>query len=113
WRIRERDRASIRLLGLRGRVRAYPGSNVGLTGAETPQRCAGARAVVTEGRRPAHDRLWYARFGAGLAELASAYLIEPRIAERLTAARSVVRSIPTSAFRPRHRPDASRLQQRC
>ena len=73
------------LMRLRGKVRVVQGSNVGLTDATTPQRSAGAQAIVDEALRTDTDLPLFVTFGAGLTELASAYLIEPRIAERLTA----------------------------
>jgi purine nucleosidase len=75
----------LRLLHLSRRVPAYQGSNTGLVDAATPQRSAGARAIVAEAMRTDTDLPLFATFGAGLTELASAYLMEPRIAERLTA----------------------------
>jgi Inosine-uridine preferring nucleoside hydrolase len=73
------------LMGLRGRVRVVQGSNVGLVDASTPQRSAGAQAIVAEAMRTDTNLPLFVTFGAGLTELASAYLIEPRIADRLTA----------------------------
>jgi purine nucleosidase len=80
-----RVREVLRLMGLARRVPAYPGSNVALVDARTPQRSAGAQAIVTEAMRTDSRLPLFATFGAGLTELASAYLIEPRIADRLTA----------------------------
>ena len=61
------------------------GSNVALADATTPRRSAGAEAIVREAMRTDTDLPLFVTFGAGLTELASAYLIEPRIADRLTA----------------------------
>jgi inosine-uridine nucleoside N-ribohydrolase len=69
----------------RGQVRVVQGSNVGLTDATTPQRSAGAEAIVAEAMRTDTELPLFVTFGAGLTELASAYQIEPRIADRLTA----------------------------
>jgi purine nucleosidase len=66
-------------------VPAYAGSNAGLADAETPQPSAGAEAIVAEAMRTDIDLPLYVTFGGGLTELASAYLMEPRIADRLTA----------------------------
>jgi hypothetical protein len=74
----------LRLMGLEGRVRAFQGSNTALADAGTPQPSAGADAIVAEAMRTDVKPL-FATFGAGLTELASAYLMEPRIADRLTA----------------------------
>jgi hypothetical protein len=75
----------LRLMGLTGRIQAYPGANAGLVDAHTAQRSAGAQAIVREAMRTDSSLPLFATFGAGLTELASAYLIEPRIADRLTA----------------------------
>ena len=75
----------LQLMGLTGRVRAYPGANAGLVDTQTPQRSAGAQTIVAEAMRTDTQLPLFATFGAGLTELASAYLIEPRIADRLTA----------------------------
>jgi len=75
----------LRLMGMTGRVRAYPGSNAALTDAGTPQPSAGAEAIVAEAMRTDTQLPLFITFGAGLTELASAYLAEPRIADRLTA----------------------------
>ncbi|HEU5267249.1 MAG TPA: nucleoside hydrolase, partial [Jatrophihabitans sp.] len=75
----------LRLLGLGHRVAAYAGSNTALADRHTPHRSAGAVAIVREAMRSDTTLPLFATFGAGLTELASAYLIEPRIADRLTA----------------------------
>src|SRR3954447_5454078 len=75
----------LRLMGLTGTVPTYEGSNTPLADARTPRRSAGAHAIVAEAMRSDGPLPLFATFGAGLTELASAYLIEPRIADRLTA----------------------------
>jgi hypothetical protein len=75
----------LRLLGLGRTVPAYAGSNTALTDRHTPHRSPGALAIVREAMRTGSALPLFATFGAGLTELASAYLIEPRIADRLTA----------------------------
>lgn len=72
------------LLGLTGRVTTVEGSNEALADRITPIRSAGAEVIIAEAMRDS-DLPLYVTLGAGLTELASAYLIEPRIAERLTA----------------------------
>jgi purine nucleosidase len=66
-------------------VPAYAGSNVGLADPKTPRPSAGAEAIVAEAMRTDTELPLYVTFGGGLTELASAYLMEPRIAGRLTA----------------------------
>jgi hypothetical protein len=63
-----------------------------------------SEAMRTDTRLPL-----FARFGAGLTELANAYLIEPRIADRLTTVWIGGPSTPTSAF-PTTRRQRRRVQ---
>src|SRR3954465_8130226 len=74
------------VLALAGRddVPVLAGSNVGLTDRGPPIRAAAAEALVAEAMRTDVETPLYVCAGAGLTELASAWLIEPRIAERLT-----------------------------
>jgi purine nucleosidase len=72
------------LLGLAGRVRTLEGSNSSLADRNTPVRSAAAEAIVSEAMSDSEVPL-FVTIGGGLTELASAYLLEPRIAERLTA----------------------------
>jgi hypothetical protein len=78
----EADRV-VELLGRSGQVRTIAGSNVGLTDTSTPIRSEAAEAIVAEAMRESELPL-YVTCGAGLTEIASAYLLEPRIADRLT-----------------------------
>jgi purine nucleosidase len=74
------------VLALAGRddVPVLAGSNVGLSDRGTPLRSAAAEALVAEAMRTDVDTPLYVCAGAGLTEVASAWLIEPRIADRLT-----------------------------
>jgi purine nucleosidase len=74
------------VLGLAGRpgVPVVAGSNTGLVDRATPIASAATEAIVAEAMRD-DSRPLYVCLGAGLTELASACLIEPRIASRLTA----------------------------
>jgi purine nucleosidase len=74
------------ILGLAGRadVRVLAGSNVGLADRTTPIESPAALALVAEAMRDDVDTPLYVCAGAGLTEIASAWLLEPRIAERLT-----------------------------
>jgi purine nucleosidase len=75
----------LELMGLRDRVPALVGSNPPLADRRTPRPSPGAEALVEEAMRTDTDPPLYALFGASLTQLASAYLIEPRIQDRLTA----------------------------
>ena len=59
------------------------GSNVGLKDTLTAAVSDGAKAIVEEAMK-ADKRPLYVVCGAGLTNIASAYLIEPKIAERIT-----------------------------
>jgi hypothetical protein len=74
------------VLELAGRddVPVLAGSNVGLADRATPIRSAAAEALVAEAMREDVDTPLFVCAGAGLTEVASAWLIEPRIADRLT-----------------------------
>ena len=61
------------------------GSNVALADVNIPLRSEAAERIVAEAMRDDTDAPLFIALGGGLTELASAYLIEPRIAERLTA----------------------------
>jgi len=61
------------------------GSDTGLDDPSTPKPGLAVDAIVREAMRDDTDLPLYLALGAGLTELASALLIEPRIAERLTA----------------------------
>jgi inosine-uridine nucleoside N-ribohydrolase len=79
--------AARRVLELAGRddVRVVAGTEQQLVDRATPIRSAGAEAIVAEAMRADTDLPLFVVLGAGLTELASAWLLEPRIADRLTA----------------------------
>lgn len=76
-----------RTLGIAGRpdIPVVAGSNVALPDAQTAIESDGARAIIREAMRTDTDLPLVVALGGGLTELASAYLLEPRIAERLSA----------------------------
>jgi purine nucleosidase len=65
-------------------VPVVAGSNRALVDRTTPIRSEAALAIVAEAMRSDSDLPLYVACGAGLTEVVSAWLIEPRIAERLT-----------------------------
>ncbi len=77
----------LELLELTGRtgIPAPRAPNRPLADRATPQRSAAAEAIVAEALREDTDLPLYVVLGASLTQLASAYLLEPPIAERLTA----------------------------
>lgn len=66
------------------RVSLYKASNDALTNLTTPVVSDGAKAIIKEAMREDTKEPLYVVCGAGLTTIASAYLIEPRIAKRLT-----------------------------
>ncbi len=67
--------------------KSYPvfqGSNTGLENITTPQKSEAADAIVKEAMQDDTKLPLYVVCGAGLTDLASAYLSEPKIASRLT-----------------------------
>jgi purine nucleosidase len=68
----------------RSDVRVVAGSNVSLASRIDSRVCAGAELIVSEAMRTDTDLPLYVTCGGGLTALASAWLLEPRIAERCT-----------------------------
>lgn len=79
-----RVREVLDLLDLTGQVPTYQGAELPLPDRDTPCESAAADAIIAEAMRTDTALPLYAVFGGGLTELASAYLREPRIADRLT-----------------------------
>lgn len=65
-------------------VPVYLGSDSSFTATDKPLESEGARAIVNEAMRDDETPL-YIVCGAGLTNIASAYLMEPQIAKRITA----------------------------
>lgn len=76
--------AILDMLNMKGKYPVYEGSNIGLEDTKTPHHSEGATAIIKEAMREDVDNPLYVVCGGGLTEIASAYLIEPKIAERLT-----------------------------
>lgn len=79
-----RAREVVGALGLTGTVRVIAGSDVGLPDESSPHESAAAKAIVEEAMRDDTPLPLFVACGGGLTEIASAYLLEPRIAERCT-----------------------------
>ena len=71
-------------LGLTGRIPLHLGSEGKLRDTQTPIRSAGAQAIIDEAMRTDTKLPLYVTVGGGLSEVASALLIEPRIADKFT-----------------------------
>jgi len=74
----------LEMMDMKGAYPIYEGSNIGLNKIDIPHHSEGAKAIVQEAMRDDTDVPLFVVCGGGLTEIASAYLIEPRIAERLT-----------------------------
>lgn len=68
---------------LSGKIPIYEGGESGLTDIETPIVSQGANAIVKEAMREDTKLPLYVVCGAGLTNIASAYLMEPKIAKRI------------------------------
>jgi inosine-uridine nucleoside N-ribohydrolase len=75
----------LELLDLVDDVPVLAGSELPLSSRSDPQPSAAAELIVAEAIRTDTDLPLFVVLGAGLTELASAYLMEPAIADRLTA----------------------------
>ncbi|HEV8511941.1 MAG TPA: nucleoside hydrolase [Cyclobacteriaceae bacterium] len=74
----------IALMKLNKSFPVFQGSNIGLEDDNTGQPSEAANAIIKEAMRDDTKLPLYVVCGAGLTDLASAYLLEPRIANRLT-----------------------------
>ena len=70
------------LMKVAGRVRIADGASLALRDEQTPQMSAGAQLIIDEVMRGDDERDLCLMFIGPLTDLASALLIEPRIAER-------------------------------
>lgn len=71
-------------MGVEGQFSIYRGSEKAIVDRATPQDTPAARAIVAEAMRTDTDLPLYYAAGAGLTDLASALLLEPAIASRMT-----------------------------
>ncbi|WP_427874399.1 nucleoside hydrolase [Flavobacterium sp. MMS24-S5] len=74
----------LEVMKLQNAFPVYEGSNLQLKDTKTPNISEGAKAIVKEAMRDDVKTPLYVLCGAGLTEIASAYLLEPKIANRLT-----------------------------
>jgi purine nucleosidase len=74
----------LKTMNLGGKFPVYEGSNSGLEDSHTPKISDGAKAIIQEALREDTNEPFYVVCGAGLTDIASAYLMEPKIAKRLT-----------------------------
>jgi inosine-uridine nucleoside N-ribohydrolase len=74
----------LRLTSRAGQVKVYQGSEKRLATSGTPDRTAGAQAIIDEAMRSDTTLPLYVAVGGGLTEVASALMIEPAIAAKFT-----------------------------
>jgi purine nucleosidase len=74
----------VELCGLNGKVPVLAGAPGAMVDVATPQESEGIRFIIEEAMREDTTDPLFVVCGASLTEIASAYLIEPRIADRLT-----------------------------
>jgi hypothetical protein len=74
---------TLRIMGLEGRFKVVEGSNSALVDRRSPKTSAAAEGIIAEAMRE-DPRPLFVVCGAGLTDLASAYLMRPEIAKRLT-----------------------------
>ncbi|WP_010519964.1 nucleoside hydrolase [Croceivirga radicis] len=70
-------------MDLQDKYTVLAGSNKGLVAMDTPQKTKAAQLIVDEAMRTDTKLPLYIVCGAGLTNLASAYLIEPKIADKI------------------------------
>jgi len=71
------------IMNMSGKYPVYQGSNDPLENDSIPQQSEAAKAIIKEAMRDDTKLPLYVVCGAGLTDLASAYLLEPKIASRL------------------------------
>ncbi len=74
----------IKLMGMEDQVKVYQGSNTGLDDLNTPKASEAVDFIIKEALRTDTDLPLYVVCGAGLTEIASAYLKNPEISKHLT-----------------------------
>lgn len=79
----DRARELLEVMKLAGKVPVIAGAELAMPSAKVPPRSAATDAIIAEAMRDDPLPLFYCA-GAGLTDLAMAWLIEPRIAQRLT-----------------------------
>jgi inosine-uridine nucleoside N-ribohydrolase len=72
------------LMSRTARVKTYEGAAGKLTAADAPVRSPGTQAIIDEALRTDTSLPLFVAVGGGLTEVASALMLEPRIAERMT-----------------------------
>ena len=81
---RQKIEEVLNIMNLKKTFSVFEGSNNALVDKSTPQKSAAANVIIKEAMRDDTKLPLYIVCGAGLTDLASAFLLEPKIASRLT-----------------------------
>jgi len=92
----------LNVMNLQNAFPVLEGSNYGLESIDKPQASSAAQAIVKEAMRTDVKTPLYMVCGAGLTDLASAYLIEPKIADKITLVWIGGPEYPESIIPPHH-----------
>ena len=79
-----RAKEVVKILGLENKVPVIAGADYALTESFQPQQSKGAEFIIKEAMRKDTKLPLYIVCGAGLTNIASAYLMEPKIADKIT-----------------------------
>lgn len=79
----KRVNETLEVMDLKNRFSVFQGSNEQLKDTKTPNVSEGAKAIVAEAMKADAKNPLFVVCGAGLTEVASAYLIEPKIADKI------------------------------
>ena len=74
----------LEILGLEKSIPVYTDTNKSLVNAESPMDTKGVQSIIKEAMRTDTDLPLYVVCGGGLTNIASAYLLEPKIADKIT-----------------------------
>ncbi len=74
---------TLEIMNLKNRFSVFRGSNDHLKDLKTPNISEGAKAIVAEAMKSGEKNPLFVLCGAGLTEVASAYLMEPKIADKI------------------------------
>jgi purine nucleosidase len=80
----ELAREILKLMGLTGKIKVFEGVDGKLASATEPRKSPGVQAIIDEAMRTDSKLPLYITVGGGLTEVASALLLEPKIADKFT-----------------------------
>jgi purine nucleosidase len=79
----KRVNETLEVMSLKNKFNVFKGSNDQLKDTQTPNISEGAKAIVAEAMKADEKNPLFVVCGAGLTEVASAYLMEPKIADKI------------------------------